>query len=82
MLLISKLLGIIVNILTAEDKYSLLNRDNLRQPIQVQLSQKQKAFSEFVAALFKSGLSFEYLQKIDDPHSWCISEIRNSQKHG
>ena len=28
------------NILTDDDKYSLLNRDNLRQPIQMQLTQK------------------------------------------
>ena len=39
-----------VNISTADDKYSFLNRDTLRQPIQMQLSQKQKAFSEFVPA--------------------------------
>ena len=35
-----------VDILTADGKYSLL-RDNLRQPIQMQLSQKKKLFSEF-----------------------------------
>ena len=32
------------NTLTADDKYSLLSRDNLMQPIQMQLSQKQKTF--------------------------------------
>ena len=32
---------------------SLLNRDKLRQPIQMQLSKKQKAFSEFSAAFLK-----------------------------
>ena len=31
-----------VNILTADGKYSVLNRDNLRQQIEMQLSQKQK----------------------------------------
>ena len=36
-----------VNTLTADDKYSLLNRDNLRQPIWTQLSEKQKTFSQF-----------------------------------
>ena len=29
-----------VNILSVDDKYSLLNRDNLRQALQIQLSQK------------------------------------------
>ena len=30
----------IVNTLAADDKYPALNTDNLRQPIQMQLSQK------------------------------------------
>ena len=29
-----------VNILSVDDKYSLLNKDNLRQALQIQLSQK------------------------------------------
>ena len=52
-----------VNILTADEKHSLLNRDDLTQPIQMQLSQKPKTFSEFLSALMKSRLSFEYFQK-------------------
>ena len=40
-----------VDILTADGKYSLL-RDNLRQPIQMQLSQKKKLFSEFFFFFF------------------------------
>ena len=51
-----------VKILSAHDKYSLLNRHNLRQPIQMQLSQKKKAFSPFVAAFLKARLNFEYFQ--------------------
>ena len=31
--------------LTVDDKYSLINRDNLTEPIQILLSEKQKAFS-------------------------------------
>ena len=30
---------------TADDKYSLLNKDNLTQPVQIHLSQKEKTFS-------------------------------------
>ena len=33
-----------VNILTADDKHFLVNRDNLRQPINTQLSQKKNYF--------------------------------------
>ena len=55
--------------MTADDKYSLLNRDNLRQPIPTQLSQKQKAFSEFFLAFSKSALICGHFQKKDDAHS-------------
>ena len=43
-------------------KYSLLNRDNLRQPIQMELSQKQKSFSGFVFEFLKDRLNFEHLK--------------------
>ena len=36
-----------VNKLTADDNHYLLNRDNLAQRIQMQLSHKQKTFSGF-----------------------------------
>ena len=68
--------------MTADDKYSLLNRDNLTQPIRTQLSQKQKAFSQFFIAFSKCALNFEHFQKKDDPHSWFISEITHSEKRG
>ena len=58
-----------VNTLTANDKYSLLNRDNLRQPIRTTLSQKHKAFSQFFLAFSKSTLNFKNFEKKDDPHS-------------
>ena len=58
-----------VNILTVDDKSSsLLNRDNLRQLTQMQLSLKQKTFSQFVSAFLKSGFSFEFFKK-NDSHS-------------
>ena len=47
LLVIAKILRMFVNTLTADEKYSLLNNDNLRQPIQMKLSQKQKSFSDF-----------------------------------
>ena len=58
-----------VNTLTADDKYSLLNRDNLTQQNRTQLSQKQKAFSEFFLAFSKYTLNFEDFEKRDDPDS-------------
>ena len=53
--------------MTADDKYSLLDRDNLTQPIPTQLSHKQKAFSDFFLVFSKCTLTFEHFQKKDDP---------------
>ena len=58
MLLLRKVLGLFVNTLTEDDKYSLLYRDNLKQLIQILLSQKEKTFSEFFSAFLKSALNF------------------------
>ena len=58
-----------VNTLTADDKYSPLNRDNLTDPIRSQLSQKQQACPQFFLTFSKSTLNFEHFQKKDDPHS-------------
>ena len=48
----------------------------------MQLSQKQKTFSQFIAAFLKGTLNFDYIKfsKKDDPHNWCISEITDSKK--
>ena len=58
-----------VNTLTGDDKYSLLNRENLAQPIRTQLSQKEKAFTELFLPFPKSTLNFEQFEKKDEPHS-------------
>ena len=63
MLVLCKILRLFVNTLTDDDKYCLLYRDNLTQPIQILLSQKQKIFSEFFSAFSKSKLNFEHFQK-------------------
>ena len=39
------------------------------QPIQMELSKKQKNFSEIFFAFLKSILNFKHLSKKDDPHS-------------
>ena len=52
-----------VNILSASGKYSILNRDNLREALQIKLSQKQKHFLDFISAFLKSILNFKHFQK-------------------
>ena len=79
LLLICKVLKLFVNALTARDKYSIRNRDNLTMPIQMQLSQIQEFSSNFFSFL-KSTLNFKSFPKKEDPHSWCISDITDSEK--
>ena len=62
MLVLCKISGLFLKKVTDDDKYSLLYRDNLMQPIQI-LSQKQKNFSQFFSELLKSTLNFKHFQK-------------------
>ena len=64
------------------DKCSLPNRDNLMQPIHMQLSEQLKTFSRFFNVFSKSRLSFEYFQKKDDAHTLFISEAIACEKRG
>ena len=72
-------LGLVVNKLTADHKYSVLNRDNLTIPIQIQLSRKQKTFSQFFAAFLKSRLNFKCFQEKDDANRSGTSDITDSE---
>ena len=80
MLVLCKFLRLLVKTLTDDEKYSLLYRENLTQPIQILLSQKRKTFSPFFSAFMKSTLNFEHFQKKDAPHSRIISKITVSEK--
>ena len=82
LLVIWKISRLFPNTLSADGKYSLLNRDNLTKAIQMQLSGKQKTFCEFLCAFFKSSLNFEHFQKKHDSHSRGISKIKESEKQG
>ena len=77
-----KILRVFLNTLTPDDKYSLLNRQSLTKPIQMNLSQKQESFSEFSFVFSKFTLNFENFEKKDDPHSLCIYEITDSEGGG
>ena len=78
LLLTWKILGLLVNTLGADEKYLVLHRDNLRIPIDMQVSQKQKAFAEFFVANFKCRLNFKHFFKKDDPHRFCVFEVTDS----
>ena len=47
----------------AGHKFSLLNRDKLTRPIQMQLCKNKKAFSQLCSAFLKFRYSFQQFQK-------------------
>ena len=61
-------MGLVVKTLAADEKYPVLNRDNLTIPNQMQLSEKQKKIYQFLAVFLKCILNFKYFEKKDDPH--------------
>ena len=80
LLMICKVSKLFVNALTALEKYFLRERDNWTQPIQMHLSEKEKTLSQFFFKFLKSTLNFKHFPKKKDTHSWCISEIADSEK--
>ena len=58
-----QILGLLLNALAAGERNPFLNRDNLTIPIQMQLSQKQKDFSQFFARFLKPAVNFKDFEK-------------------
>ena len=79
LLLTCQILGLLINTLATDEKYPVLNRDKITLPIHMQLSEKHKSFCQFFAAILKSIWNFEPFDKNHDHHSFCISEIMNSE---
>ena len=78
----SKILGLFVNKLTAEYKYSRRNMRTFAQQVQTPLSLKQKTFSGFFIAFLKSTSNGEHFQKKGQFPSLSISEIIDSKRGG
>ena len=78
----SKILGLFVNKLTAEYKYSRRNMQTFAQQVQTPLSWKQKTFSAFFIAYLKSTSNREQFQKKGESSSLIISEIIDSKRGG
>ena len=77
-----EILRLFVNSLTADDKYSSSNMQNLLEQIQTPLSQKQKTFSRFFIAFLKCAWNLEHFQKKDEYPSLIISEIIDAERRG
>ena len=67
--MIHKTLRLFGNTLTVDEKHYLLSRDNLTERIQMQLSKKQKTFSEISLPFLNSLSNFKHLSRKQDPHS-------------
>ena len=48
--------------MTADDKNSVRNKENLLQPINIHLSKKQKVFSKCFAAFLISTINFQHFK--------------------
>ena len=77
-----EILRLFVNALTADDKCSGSNMQNLPPQFQTPLSQKQKTFSQFFIAFLKCAWNLEHFQKKDEYPSLIISEIIDAEKRG
>ena len=77
-----EILKLFVEILTADDKYSGSNMQDLRQQFQTPLSQKQKTFSGFFIAFLKCAWNLEHFQKKNEYSSLIISEIIDAERRG
>ena len=77
-----EILRLFVNALTANDKYSGSNMQNLRPQFQTPLSPKQKKFSGFFIAFLKCAWNLEHFQQKDEYSSLIISEIIDAERRG
>ena len=77
-----EILRLFVNGLTADDKYSDSNMQNLPPQFQTPLSQKQKTFSGFFIEFLKCAWNLEHFQEKDEYPSLIISEIIDAERRG
>ena len=77
-----EILRLFVNGLTADDKYSDSNMQNLRQKFLTPASQKQRVFSGFFIEFLKCEWNLEHFQKKDEFSSLIISEIIDAERRG
>ena len=68
-LVLGEILGVFVNTLTAEGMYPIQDYKKLQLPIQMQLSEKLKCFSEFFIPFLESPSIFKHFEKKHDCHS-------------
>ena len=78
-LLTCQILGLLVKEMATDGNYNVLDRDNLTIPTEMQLSQKPKKVPQSFAAFLKSRFNLEHFETEDEPHSFCIFEVTDSE---
>ena len=78
----SAILGLFVNTLTADNKYSRCNVHNFAQQVQTPLAQISKTFWGFFIAFLKIAWNLEHFEKKDEYPSLIISEIMDCEGEG
>ena len=77
-----KIVGFFVNTLTADDKYSSRNIQNLTQELQTAIYQKQKTSYRIFITYLKSRRSSDVFAQKDESPSFSIYEIIDAEKCG
>ena len=77
--MLGEILGVFVNTWTADGSYPVQDCQNLQPPIQMQLSQKRKTFSEFFLPFLESTSNFKHFERKHACHNQCISEITDCE---
>ena len=68
-LVLGEILGMFVNTLTDDGKYPVQDCENLRLPIQVQLSERYKTFFLFFVRFLESRSNFKHFERKYIRHS-------------
>ena len=79
-LLTCQVLGLLVSTVAAGGKYPVLNTENLTIPLQMQLSQKQKCFSQFFSTVLKFALKLNILKKKMTLIDFLLSKLRTMKR--
>ena len=81
-LVLGEIFGVFVDILAIDCKYPVQYIQNLRLPIQMQLFEKRKTFSQFLVPILESTSYFKRFEKKCDRHSKPISEVTDCENLG
>ena len=81
-LVLGEVLVVFVNTLTVDGKYPAQDCENMKLPIQMQLSEKRKTVSQFLVLFLESTSNLKHFERNDACHSQCISEITDCENLG